>query len=82
MEKETNFKDSKFLVMGGGSLYERIESYDPKDFIYSDYLKVYIHKKIVDSDYCFSELTEDIFGIGVYDDEYEELKQKILGFSD
>ena len=68
MEKETNFKDSKFLVMGGGSLYERIESYDPKDFIYSDY--------------CFSELTEDIFGIGVYDDEYEELKQKILGFSD
>ncbi len=80
-EEETTFKDSKFLIIGGGSLYVGIESYDPKDFIYSDYLKIYIHKDIADEDYYFSELTESRFGIREYDDGYKELKQKILGFS-
>ena len=80
-EEKTTFKDSKFLVIGGGSLYIGIESYDPKDFIYSDYLKVYIHKDIANEDYYFSELTQRRFGITEYDDEYKELKQKILGFS-
>ena len=52
-----------------------------EDFIYSDYLKVFIHKDIIDEDYYLSEITESRFGVSRFDDEYEELKQKILGFS-
>ena len=80
-EDDTDFNDSKFLIIGGGTLYIGIESYNPKDFIYSDYLKVFIHKDIIDEDYYLSEITESRFGVSRFDDEYEELKQKILGFS-
>lgn len=78
---DEDLNNSKFLIIGGGSLYIGIESYDPKDFIYSEYLQVFIHKDIIDEDYYFSEITESRFGVSRFDDEYKELKEKILGFS-
>lgn len=78
---DVDINNSTFLVVGGGSLYMTINAYNFEDFIYSDYLKVFIHKQMAD-DYYFSDFTESRFGIGEDDDEYKELKQKILGFSD
>lgn len=71
-------KSTKFITMSDCSLYENANSYNiKKDFVYSSFLKAYIEKSLL-TDYTIDILIYSEFEVRYNDDEFENLKEKIL----